>query len=638
MIGSAGSGAASRHEWSVDGQTLLQEVGQITIDGKVVDQAAIDSVRVSPLEAVRYFHDGMIQTLMVIDQMLGEDEGHALAVEVQTSSPRDILFAIQPARQFVVTPHHDPKSILYRKKADGSLGYSGGASGEVSAEGITVRQASKATFVIVYAPGDSADVLAQREQGEIDLLRNARRDRMEKLLQHAYLRASDRELTQALRWLQLTLDGLTIESSETTAVAALPWDGSLNARDNAIAVAGLDVATGNYAATGAILRSIARHPDKSADGGAWFVREAYEHIIASGDTMLVRELYPAVQSHISGAMKQTDAFNFLLTGNGVPKGTRTADQQGLWYYQQTIGSIFAAYLGDSSHAAQWALMADLTSSAFNRMFVDTTRSVLYERIAANGRGSVHTGAGTLLCLDMIESEVVRQNTVKSVMKALLRPNGIVVSAAPEAVADNNGAIRNWMVGQMVYALTRYDCEQISFPVTRRLADRLLTTDMIGVLPEMYDALEEGRAAGAQASLAAMAEYFRSFYQDYLGVHVNMTTHVLALEPKLPAELSDVDFTIFAGGHPLIARYERSAEHDRVVLKTDGLADSLRLSFLWMMKNGDAWRGAMALRPGGATMLVFGERDATAFYNDKEMQLESVRHLVGFSQRKEMEGL
>ncbi len=86
--------------------------------------------------------------------------------------------------------------------------------------------------------------------------------------------------------------------------------------------------------------------------------------------------------------------------------------------------------------------------------------------------------------------------------------------------------------------------------------------------------EEARALGAQASLAAMAEFVRSFYQDYLGVHINMTTRSLAMEPKLPDEISSANFTIFAGEHPVSARYERMGEGDHVVLRgeADGFTE------------------------------------------------------------------
>jgi hypothetical protein len=429
---------------------------------------------------------------------------------------------------------------------------------------------------------------------------------------------------------------LIIISPETTAVTLLPWDGSLNARDNSIALAGLDVATGDYAATAGVLRAIARRQDASIEGAGWFAREAYEHVIASGDTALVRGLYPAVLANIAHAAHQhADGDNFLLEDKAGSPGYSSADLQALWYFQQTISSIFASFMADTVNAARWAMQADGTLSAFNRLFVDTTRQVVNPRIAADGRGMDYTLPGPLLCLDVIESEAVRQNTVKGIMKALLRPVGL--ESPPVPGATGNGIIYNWMAGQMVYALTRYDCQHISYPITRRLADRILTTDMVGALPEMYEANGEARALGSQASLAAMAEFIRSFYQDYLGVHINMTTQSLALEPKLPDEIDNVDFTIFAGDHPISARYERKPESDHVVLRGEGFSDSLRVTFLWMMKSGDAWRGATALYPGRTTTLVFGERDATALIDGKQTPMEGVRHLVGFSQRAQMEG-
>jgi hypothetical protein len=636
LIGRAGSGAEAKQEWSVNGQRVLRDAVTLFIDGKTVDSGAADSIRVTPDEVIRFFHDGIFETLALLDQVPGQEQAYAIAIEVQSTSPRDIAAGLQPGSEFVAVPRHEPKSMLFKKGAIGSLALVAGGSGEVGPNGITVKQVSKAIFVIVYAAGDSADIVAQAAHGQADLLRRSRRDRMERLLQSAYLRTSDPQLTRALRWLQLSLDGLIVESPGAVAAVSLPWDGSLNVRDNAIALAGLDVATGNYAATAGMLRTIAWRDDPSVDGGAWFVREAYEHVIASGDTVLVRDIYQAVQSRLSSnANRRTDARNLLFDEKASPRGTREAHLQALWYFQQTIGSIFGSFLGDSAHAALWAQDADRTSSAFNRLFVDTSRNVVYDRIEPDGRGSKDLRPGALLCLDIIESEAVRQNTMKSIMKTLLRPYGIAMSATPEGAAGRNGATLNWMAGQMVYALTRYDCQDISYPITRRLANRVLTTDMVGVMPELYAGNDEAHALGAQASLSAMAEFVRSFYQDYLGVHVNMTTRSLALEPKLPDEMSEADFTVFAGAHPIQVRYERTVEKDRVVLRGDGVGDTLRVTFLWMMKNGNAWRGATALQPGKTTTLVFGERDATVLFDGKEAMMESMRHLVGFSQKKEM---
>jgi hypothetical protein len=636
LLGSDGQGADARLEWTVNGQTVLRNVGALAVDGKKLDPDGIDSVRVTPLEVIRFYRDGVMATTVPLDQVSGDRPSYAIAVEVRSTSPRDITVGLQPGAEFLPGSQHDPQGVLFKKGPDASLALYAGESGESGPNGITIKKATRARFTLAFAPGDSANVFARSAYGQADMLRLSRRDRMEKLLQRAYLRTSDQELTRALRWLQLSLDGLIVESSVTAAAASLPWDGSLSGGENAMALAGLDVAMGDYGTTARILRTIAPL-DKHANGEAWFVRELYEHIVASGDTGLVRELYPVIQTKLaSTASRHADRFNLYRADNPASSTMRSADQQALWYFHQAIGSIFAMFAGDTAHAGQWAQQADRTSAAFNQMFVDTSRKVICDQIALNGRGSMEVGPGVLLCLDMIESEVVRQNTVKQVMKALLRPHGIATRATPEAAADTSGAIRNWMAGQMVYALTRYDCQHISYPVTRRLANRILTTDMVGLLPEMYAANEQARALGAEASLAASAEFVRSFYQDYLGAHVNVTTRSLALEPKLPDDMAEVDFTIFSGAHPVDIRYERTPEKDRLVLKGEGLEDTLRVTFLWMMKNGSAWRGATSVQPGRTTTLVFGEREATAFFDGKEAMLESMRHLVGFSQRAEME--
>lgn len=636
LLGSTGQATTSSNSWSVNGRDILRDIGRVTIDRKPLDPAAIDSIHVTPLQIVRFLHGGITETLLLLDQVPGARQAHALIVEVQTASPRDIFYSVQPGPELLRVPPSYTKEVLYGQEAGGTLAYSAGAQSEISPDGIGVRRTSKAVFALVYSPEEGANSLAASVHEAVDILRLSRRDRMERLLQKAYVRTSDKELTKALRWLQLSLDGFTVEAAETTGVAALPWDGSLNARDNAIALAGLDAATRNYETTSSMLRAIARHPDKSIDGGAWYAREAYEHVLASGDTGLVREIFPAVLAQIVGTQKQTDPYNLVTTRSGPFRGCRMADQQALWYFQQTIGSIFAAFLRDSTHAAQWAIMADLTSSAFNKMYIDTSRNLVRDHIAPGQRNSPNAGPGTLLCLDLIESEPVRRNTVKSVMENSLQPYGIVTFSSPGAAVKGDGRILNWMEGQMVYALTRYDCQHLSYPVTRRLAQRILTEDMVGVLPEMYEGNAKARPVGAPASLAAMAEYVRSFYQDYLGVRINMTTRSLAVEPKLPDEIRDVDFTILAGNHPVAARYERDEKSGRVMLRGEELTDSLRLTFLWTLKNGDAWRGATWLPPGPTITLLFGERDASALCDGKEMPLENIRHLVGFSQRSEIE--
>ena len=637
LLGSAGPGAVRRDEWTVDGNTVLHTPGKLSIDGNPVDLLGCDSARVTPLEVIRYFPGGIVEALAPLDRIPGQDGAHGLMIRVETTVPRDLIFAAVPGPDFVAAASHEEQCILYRKGPNATVAYTAGSQGEIFPGAIGLKQVSKAIFVIVYTTADSADYLARRAHGEVDLLGLARRRRMESLLQRAYLRTSDPDLTSALRWVQLSLDALTVSTPEACVVASLPWDGSVNVRDNAIALGGFDAATGDYGSTGKMLIALAREQDTSADGVAWVVREVYEHVLASGDTGIVREVYPDVESRLARAYQQkVDAQNFFLRADASPRGSREADLQALWYFHQTIGSIFASFLGDTMHAAEWGRQAEITSSGFNRMFVDTSRNVLYDRVLADGRGTTGNGPGVLLCLDMIESEAVRVNTVKSVMQTLLRPDGMAMSPLP---GDSAGKIQNWMTGQMVYALTRYDRQDISYPVTRRLAQRILTTDMVGVLPEMYGASDEGHgdapALGAPASPGAMGEFVRSFYQDYLGVHINITTRSLALEPKLPDEIIDADFTIFAGARSVWARYVRTAENDRVVLEGADLDDTLRVTFLWMMKNGDAWRGAAVLHPGGTTTLVFGERDASALYDGKEAPLEGLRHLVGFSRRKEM---
>ena len=135
----------------------------------------------------------------------------------------------------------------------------------------------------------------------------------------------------------------------------------------------------------------------------------------------------------------------------------------------------------------------------------------------------------------------------------------------------NGPVWTWLAGQFVYALTRYDRQDFSYGLTDRMVRQVLERDMVGSLPSMFEVSsgaddEWPRAAGQRASLTGMAEFVRSVYQDYLGIRIDGPSHLISFQPKLPAHITDVDFTVFAGRHPITGFYQRSKEASRFTVR------------------------------------------------------------------------
>jgi len=167
-----------------------------------------------------------------------------------------------------------------------------------------------------------------------------------------------------------------------------------------------------------------------------------------------------------------------------------------------------------------------------------------------------------------------------------------------------------------------------------MAAAALGTGMAGTLPALCDS--SGR--GGEASLSGMSEFIRSVYQDYLGVRVDLASGTFVLQPKLPAPLSLVQFTVYAGSVPVEVEYRKGNANTRLYLNAPGLPAELKVSLIWMMDNGDAWRGSFRLGGEVPVAIVLGDDDAVMYQGDSRGELEGKRKLKGFSRKSESSDL
>jgi hypothetical protein len=655
-------GGVDLDSWSVDGEEILRGVAVET--GRIdTGAASSDSACVFPHEVRRWYRDGTTVTLAPLELSSGEGT-HGLAVRVRTERPSDIT--LRPVFARAVSSENGirhPGIAVWPESGMRRLILSGGDAGVRSANGIVLRGVTSADFVLLLlsSPDDPAGTI--RSLPGIDALGARRAERMNELLNASYLRTSDDTLTGAIQWLKLSLDALLVQRRDTLMASGLPWDGSFDLRSNAQSIAGIGLSTGDFALTGAILRSIARYQETrqatpgagriadrirqgrptfaGADVGPWFVRELYEHVVASNDTQLVRELYPVIIRGLEGSYRsRTDKFNFLKHGpyetwmSGIPRGNRAVEVQLLWYFQQMIGSYVATYLRDTARARRWWDASVATSDNFALAFGDTSKKTLVDFLTPDGRRDTVRRPNAILSFEMLESEPMRLGVAREAVGSLMRPYGIVTRAERGADAPAyEGAAWTWLAGPVIYALTRYDRSDLAFPLTRSLARCALAEDMAGTLPEMFTPAP----SGLRASLTGMAEFLRTMYQDYLGLRVDLAARTLTVQPKLPDHLTNADFTVRAGTYPVTGRFSRTNDGERMELQADLLPSPLRVSFIWMMRNGDAWRGTTDLTAGIPLTIVFGADEATLFQGDRKMEIEGKRLLKKFSQRDAAKG-
>ena len=690
LVGTLNRGADHRDEqWSVNGESLLRGLS-VTVNGVRLTDAQMDSARVFPDRVVKFYADGTTETFSVLEN-LAAGGAHACVLDVKTRTPGDIALGVAPSSGRLLSRSGPAHGVTWEKvNGSGVLSVVSGESAHPADTAVILNNTGDARFVLWYSSDPARAGAVDRLVAGADSLLGRRSARMETFLNTSYVRTSIPELSKALCWFKLSLDALMIEARDTFAVASVPWDGALYGRDNAQSIAGIGLATGDFAKTRAIIRSLARWQDSSpkrttygripdrvvhgtasydgADIGAWFVREMYEHVTYANDTALVKEMYPFVKRGIEGTLKyHTDTNNLLVHGDAetwmsakipgtdtvvyVPRGNRAAEIQLLWYFQQLIGSYVASYIGDAASATRWSDFAKETSTGFDNVFVDTVRNIVYDHVTAAGKAETDARPNPMFCLEIISSEAIQQSMIKALINSLVYRHGFGTLDRRDMRfqpygANNesmfNGPVWTWLAGQLAYTLSRYDRQDFSYQVMEQMVRQSMTRGMVGALPAMMDVMPrpgttEPQAAGAAASLTGMAEFVRAFYQDYLGLRVDAPSHQLYIQPKLPPQIDDVDFTVTIGVQPISGTIERRKETSRIILTAKDLSREIKVGFLWMLDNGDAWRGSTVIAPNTTLTIAIGTDDVVAFHGDKRIALLGQRKLKRFSQRTTFTG-
>lgn len=659
--------------WSVGGTGVLRGIELSSAGGAPL---ILDSAQVYPHEAVLHYGGGTVCRIAVLD---GRRDGeHLLGLRVMAGSGSGVEILCRPDARLRRADGGKETGVMRWHSPSGALALFAGGKGSVAGDRCVIPSSASATVVLAFAreaPARSAlDSLSLAFEQHV----LARRQRMDALLGRAYFRTSDETLTRGVNWLKLSLDALVVSGRDTLIVPGLPWDGSLDGRANVQALGGLDFATGDYSRTASIARMMMRQQDTagnrptfgriadrviggkpsygSADIAPWLVREAYDHIVRTKDSVLLRLLDPVIRRSIEGTYRyHTDGNNFMTHGEGEtwmgpgsPRGNRACEQQLLWYLEQVIGSSVANFLGQWKTGQLWTAMADSTARSFNRIFVDTTRGEVCDHLRPDGKKVFEVRPNALLCLEVIGYEAVQQKMLKQTVSTIAYPFGVGTlnpadrRFSPYAAQGSgrlcDGPVWTWLAGPLGYALTRYDREDLSYRMLTWLLLRALEEG--GSLPAVFEAaLRPGetvvRQSGRAGSAGAMAELVRSAYQDILGVGVDAVSRIVSIQPKLPDHITDADVTVMVGDVPVRVLYEIRPDVSRVVVESDRETQSLKINVVWRMKTGDAWRGSVKFSPGRRLTLVFGPDDAIAYAGEEQVELGGKWNIRGYSREKDL---
>jgi hypothetical protein len=348
-------------------------------------------------------------------------------------------------------------------------------------------------------------------------------------------------------------------------------------------------------------------------------------------------------------------------GPWSPRGNRACDVQALWYYQLLIGSFIADYLTEYHLAAAWRAIADSVEKHFNKYFVDKENKLVYDHLNSDGTPSFDLRPNQLFCLDIVNSQDIRESMVKTVTEALIYEHGVGTLAQTDSnfhpyhhyepyyvqdAAYHTGIIWTWLNGQAIYALTRNDRQDLTYAITKNMVHQILDRGCVGTLSELLDAHvrpgeTEPRLSGTFSQAWSLAEFIRSFYEDYLGLSMDATAPSLRINPKLPSEFGNVEFKFRLGDSHISTQYEANGDSIRVVMKADTLSRACSVNYLWVCGNGDAAYINTTLSSPETLTIAHSLNEFAIHHNGKKISSSengAVWRLNGFSTQKDFAGL
>jgi hypothetical protein len=617
---STAAGALDSLRWTVNGIEVLSGL-EFRIDGNRSGMEHADSVIILPQRLRVFFQGGAVATIAAVEGLV-DPEAHAISVDL--TAPAGAPTAVF---HFHGAPGLAPESNILESSPGG----------------------------VRYLLTTASHAAQHWTVSMIDSLAAAREQRMVSLLESSYTRLPDDTVNAALQWAKLAIDALIVEEGDTLGVAEIPWDGSLDLRSNVQTISALSIVDGSCIRSGAVLRAISRYMDENprsasygriadrvqgghptydgADVAPWFTWEMYNDVTRSNDTSMARAMYPLIALSIDATRRRhVDSKGLMTHGPNetwmarIARGNRAVELQLLWYFQQLVGSYIASFVGDTAAARKYWDGSVTTNDAFLASYGDTTQAYMPDALNADGTRDTTIRANALTCLEMAENGRFRVAITRTAVEKLLTSSGVK--------GYEGGPVWTWLAGPMTYALTRIDRPDLAETMTRSMARTMLTSGIAGAIP---DRIPRG-PNDPVVSLRGVAEFVRTINQDYIGVRADLAAGDLYLEPKLPDDWRDVAFSVAVGKGRVTGSYRSTAEGDRIDLAPSGVPRSLRVIYIWMLPNGDAWRGAVTLNPDLPLTLVINQEGAVAFQGENEVSQESKRLLKNFSQHATLSDL
>ncbi|MBK6948684.1 MAG: hypothetical protein IPH16_12080 [Haliscomenobacter sp.] len=514
-------------------------------------------------------------------------------------------------------------------------------------------------FFLVYAISEeeALQTLETIRQKEAQLLAE-RKNRMEGIARQAHPGSSQDSLDYALVWQALTLDQLITQQQGWGIYAGLPWFNDYWGRDMFISLPGACLVNGQFDIARKILFSFAQfqntdpgssyfgripnraRPDEiiynTADGTPRFVIQILEYVRYSGDTSIIRQLYPAVKRSMEGALKYwVDEKGYLCHDDAdtwmdakikgkipySPRGNRANDIQALWVKQLRAAAFFARWMGETDAQQTWNALADQVALQFAKDFWFPDKGYLADRLDKQGKPDLKMRPNQLFALDLISNESQRNQIARTVWENLVYPWGVASLNQKDPdfhpyhehwnyyhkdEAYHNGTVWLWTNGIAMQRLLEADQTEVAYQLFARMNRQALTEGAVGSLSENADALPKpgasrGERSGTFLQAWSNAEQLRIWNQYFLGVQPDLTDQRVVLRPRIPEAIQQIQARFPVGNGAINLAFSREKDGSIYAYSADEVSITCELDLpefepviqplqkgemLWVKKNAD----------------------------------------------------
>lgn len=582
--------------WNIAGKRIFADY-RLYLDNSPLDRRSSD-VRVFPHQLQRTYPKA-VETFSMLDDL------EVLAIQIVQVQGKEIGFSFLG------------DLLVFYKNRSGALAFSPKEIPECKVI-VTTWNPSNLRFDNnrLYAPADAGGFLIafdKTEEGALakithfrenaERLFAQRKNRLDAVAHSFFIKSDNDTLDRAVPWIGLTLDQLITRQQGAGIYAGLPWFNQYWGRDMFISFPGACLVSGNYAVAKEILLDFAKFQlvDKNSrfygripnraqptdiiynttDGTPRFVIQILEYVKYSGDTSIIRQLYPHIKRTIEGSLMYWVDENGFLTHDDAdtwmdakkegktpysPRGNRANDIQALWHEQLLAGAFFADFMGDQTKKEGWSALAKKVKSNFSAYFLNAGYDYLADRLTAEGLQDFKLRPNQLYALDLLDDENQKAHITKKVWENLVYPWGVASLSQNDPdfypyhehwhyyhkdAAYHNGTVWLWNNGMAMQRLIEAGQTDLAYELFRNMNRQALYEGAVGSLSENADALPRPGATWAKRSGTFLqawsnAEQLRIWHQYFLGVRPNLLRNEITIQPHIPGAIKQLRTKVKAG--------------------------------------------------------------------------------------------